>query len=205
MTIEWDGQRYIGITLDWDYKRRQVHLSMSNYVTKALKQFKHKLQKKQHQPYPSDPIIYGSKKQYSTPLSTAPFLDKKGRKLIPRVCQKTLFLGRAVDSTLLCPTSAIASHSATPTKETMQQTQQRLDYIATQEEDAFTFNASDMKLVAHSDTSYLSEPKACSRLGRHFPLSRDSTIPQNNRGVLNIDHIIKHVMSSATEAELAAL
>ena len=37
-------------------------------LTKALKQFKHKLQKKQHQPYPSAPIIYGSKKQYATPL-----------------------------------------------------------------------------------------------------------------------------------------
>ena len=43
VTTEWDGRRYIGITLDWDYKRRQVHLSMPNYVTKALKKFNHKL------------------------------------------------------------------------------------------------------------------------------------------------------------------
>ena len=50
VTTEQDGRRYIGITLDWDYKRRQVHLSMSNYVTKSLKQFKHKLKKNQHQP-----------------------------------------------------------------------------------------------------------------------------------------------------------
>ena len=62
-----------------------------------------------------------------------------------------------------------------------------------------------MKLVAHSDASYLSKPKACSRAGGHFFLSRDSTIPQNNGAVLNIAHIINHVMSLATEAELAAL
>ena len=86
ITTECDGQRYIGITLDWDYKRRQVHLSIPNYVTKALKQFKHKLQKRQHQPYPSAPIIYGSKKQYATPTSTAPFLDNKGKKFIQQVC-----------------------------------------------------------------------------------------------------------------------
>ena len=67
VTSEWDGQRYIGITLDWDYKRRQVHLSMPQYVTKALNQFNYKLHKKQHQPYPSTPIIYGAKKQYATP------------------------------------------------------------------------------------------------------------------------------------------
>jgi len=26
VTTEWDGKHYIGITLDWDYKLRQVHL-----------------------------------------------------------------------------------------------------------------------------------------------------------------------------------
>ena len=25
---EWDGTRYSGITLDWDYTKREVHLSM---------------------------------------------------------------------------------------------------------------------------------------------------------------------------------
>ena len=39
VTTEWDGKRYIGITLDWDYKRRQVHLSMPGYIQKAIKQF----------------------------------------------------------------------------------------------------------------------------------------------------------------------
>ena len=38
VTSEWDGRRYIGITLDWDYKRIQVHLSMPQYVTNSLKQ-----------------------------------------------------------------------------------------------------------------------------------------------------------------------
>ena len=36
-TIEWDGTRYIGITLDWYYRWRQVHLSLTGYTNKALK------------------------------------------------------------------------------------------------------------------------------------------------------------------------
>ena len=36
VTTEWDGKQYIGITLDWDHKRRQVHLSMPNYVKKSI-------------------------------------------------------------------------------------------------------------------------------------------------------------------------
>ena len=37
VTIEWDGKQYIGITPDWDYKRRQVHISLSmpGYTKKA--------------------------------------------------------------------------------------------------------------------------------------------------------------------------
>ena len=41
VTAELDGKRYIGITLDWDYTRRKVHLSMPGYVGKALNQFSH--------------------------------------------------------------------------------------------------------------------------------------------------------------------
>ena len=40
--IDWEGTRYIGLTLDWDYSERKVHLSMPGYITKALTQFAHK-------------------------------------------------------------------------------------------------------------------------------------------------------------------
>ena len=62
-----------------------------------------------------------------------------------------------------------------------------------------------MKLAEHSDASYLSEPKAGSRVGEICFLFSESNVPHNNGAVLNIAHIIKHVMTLATEAELAAL
>jgi hypothetical protein len=33
---DWGGTRYIGLTVDWDYKRHEVHISMPGYVEKAL-------------------------------------------------------------------------------------------------------------------------------------------------------------------------
>ncbi len=116
-----------------------------------------------------------------------------------------MFWGQAVDSTLLCPISAFALQAAKPTEDTMEQTLQLLDYIATQLEAVLTYSASNMKLAVHSDASYLSEPQACNRAGGHFFLSNKATIPANNGAVLNIAHIIKHDMRSATKAELAAL
>jgi hypothetical protein len=34
---DWEGKWYLGITIDWDYKNREVHLSMPGYVEHALK------------------------------------------------------------------------------------------------------------------------------------------------------------------------
>jgi hypothetical protein len=72
-----------------------------------------------------------------------------------------------------------------------------------QEDAILSYHTSDMRLAVHSNTSYLSKPKAHSRAGGHFFLSSDTTIPPNNGTVLKIAHIIKNVMSSATDAEFA--
>ena len=106
---------------------------------------------------------------------------------------------------LLCPISAITSQSANPTQDTLSHTRQLLDYLATQEEAVLTYHANDMILTVHSNASYLSEPNARSRAGSHFFLSSNAGIPPNNGTILNLAHIIKHVMASTTEAELAAL
>jgi hypothetical protein len=178
---------------------------MPGYVERALIQFQHALGKKQNQPFPHTPINYGTKKQYATEASTAPPVDDQTKKFIQKVCGKFLFYARAIDSTLLTPISAIASQAAAPTKDTLTQTKHLLDYLTTQEEAVLTYNASEMILAVHSDASYLSEPKARSRAGGHCFLSNNAEVPPNNGAVLNITHVIKHVMSSATEAELAAL
>jgi hypothetical protein len=86
--------------------------------------------KLQNAPYQSAPIQYGAKKQYTTKESKAPLLDDKAKRFIQQVCGKCLFLGRAVDSTLLCSISTIALQSSKPTDDTMQQTLQLLDYLA---------------------------------------------------------------------------
>ena len=110
LPIEKEQDTSVCITLDWDYKKQQVHLSMPNYVHNALKTFQHvQTSQQQNAPYLSVPIQYGARKKYSTASSLAPPLDAKGKKFIQQVCGKFLFLGRTVDSTLLCPSSAITS------------------------------------------------------------------------------------------------
>ncbi len=71
--------------MDWDYKKHQVHLSMPNYVKKALKQFHHIVGKLQHSPYPSIPIQYSTKKQHTMQESNTPLLDDKAKQFIQQV------------------------------------------------------------------------------------------------------------------------
>ena len=62
-----------------------------------------------------------------------------------------------------------------------------------------------MIIEVHSDESYLSEKQARSRAGGHFYLTNHNNEIFNNGAVLTISSIIKHIMASASEAELAAM
>ena len=103
------------------------------------------------------------------------------------------------------PLSALGTQQAKPREQTMTNTKQLLDYVGSQEEAILTYSASDMILAAHSDASYLSEPEARSRAGGHIFLSNDVEYPPSNGAILTIAQVIKRVMSSATEAKMAAL
>ena len=39
--IDWEGAKYYGITLDWNYELRTLTISMPGYVQKMLVRFKH--------------------------------------------------------------------------------------------------------------------------------------------------------------------
>jgi len=39
---DWEGTRYLGLAIDWDYTKREVHLTMPGYVNTALARFNHK-------------------------------------------------------------------------------------------------------------------------------------------------------------------
>ena len=87
----------------------------------------------------------------------------------------------------------------------LKQRKQFLDYVATNNKEILTYHTSNMILDVHSNASYLSEPKACSRVGEFFLLSTDMTFSPNNGMIHSTAQIIKNVMSSVVETELGAL
>ena len=116
-----------------------------------------------------------------------------------------LYYSWAVDPTLACALSSIAAKQANGTTSVLDACHQLLDYVATYPCAAIRYHANKMILAAHSDASYLSEPDSKSHVGGHYFLTEQDSNAPNNGTILTLAAIIKHVVSSASEAELAAL
>ena len=73
MTMDWEGEKYRGLTLEWDYIKREVHISMPGYIDNALHCSNHtqtkKLQNQQHKHVPPN---YGVKVQHAKPEDEPP-------------------------------------------------------------------------------------------------------------------------------------
>lgn len=205
IAIDWEGRTFCGITLNWNYKERTVDLSMPGYIERTLKKFQHK---KPDQPVDAPhqhiPIIYGKNVQ-TVPEDTSPKLSPPEIKRVQNIVGTLLYYARAVDCTLAAALSTISSKQAHGTEATRKACHQLLDYVATHPNATVRFLASDMILTVHSDASYLSEANARSRAGGHFFLSKMGDETFHNGAILTLSSIIKHVLASASEAELAAM
>ena len=210
VTTDWKGNLFCGIKLTWDYKNRTVDLSMPDYIPKALTRFQHKPPSKpQHSPYKSAPIQYGEKIQLAqhdkASPENSPKLSDDKIKHIQQIVGTLLYYSRAVDPTLAAALSTIASQQSHGTQAVMDACHQLLDYVATHPNGTIRYCASDMILALDTDGSYLSEPGAKSRAAAYFYLTKKDNPEFHNGSVLILSSIIKHIMASASETELAAL
>ena len=105
-SCDWEGERYCGIAIKWDYKGRKVHLVMPSYLPKEQTRFKHTIPSTpQDQPYPHIKPNYGAKMQNTASEDTSPPSIKRARDLSKR------FAGRSC-STREPLTAASFPHSA---------------------------------------------------------------------------------------------
>ncbi len=204
--LEWKGQRYLGMDIDWDYTCCTVHNSMLEYIPKALTRFQNPPPRiPQHQLYPHVKPNYGAKVQFTENVNTSLLLDKTGKKYIQEVIGTFQYYVCCVDSTMLPGLGSLALQQSNLTENTKKMVHQFLDYAPTHPDAIITYKASNIVLAGHSNASYLSETNTRSCAGGHFFMSNNDPIPANNRATLTTSQIIKAVMSSLAEAEIRAL
>jgi hypothetical protein len=138
-------------------------------------------------------------------INTSNKLSPDAIKCIQDIVGTPLYYSHTVNPTLLTALSSIAASQANGTIAVSEACQQLLDYFATHPNAGIRYKAWDMILALHTNASYLSEQAGKSRASGHFYLTNNSSKNFNNNAILTISSIIKHVVSSASEAELAAL
>jgi hypothetical protein len=116
-----------------------------------------------------------------------------------------LYYGQAVDPTILPAISASASQQSQGMEAVADACHQLLDYVATHPNAGIGYLSSNMILAIHTNASYLPKHNGCSWASAHFYLIKKEDKDFNDCAILNLVSVIKHVMSSALEAELAAL
>jgi hypothetical protein len=129
---DFKGELYCGITLKGNYMKQWVDTSMAQYVMKQLVKYGHVAPTKpQHCPYLPNAIQYKKDNQAPMPSDDSALLDKASKKHIQQIVGSFLFYAQVVDSTIVMALSDLSSQQSAPTKNTMKQVSQFLDYMRT--------------------------------------------------------------------------
>ena len=115
ISSDWEGKQHLGLDLDWNDEKLEVHLSMLTYFDNALKRFNdEKPRKTQDQPYPQTKTVYRAKAQFSDPEDMSEIFSQADKKFIQEVTETFLYYARAVDATMLPVLVSIASQKSEP-------------------------------------------------------------------------------------------
>jgi hypothetical protein len=116
ISSNWNGGAYCGLTLDWDYKKCTVDLSMPGYIKAALHKYQHPAPARpEHAPHTWNPPIYGAKTQFVNDKTTSPALSDKDVNKLQQLTGTLLYYARAVDQTLIMPINVLASEQSNAT------------------------------------------------------------------------------------------
>ena len=92
---DWGGTQYIGLTVEWNYKRHEVHISMPGYVEKALARFGHQVPKHpQHQLHKHTILTNEATVQYAKAEDKSRLLAKDEKKYIQLVIGTFCMMGK---------------------------------------------------------------------------------------------------------------
>lgn len=212
ITVDWEAKKYVGITIT--HKRGQsLQLSMPMYIHNACKRFQVDMATNNtNAPAWFRPPKYGSKTpQKPTAPDTSTPLSPERTKRIQEIIGTLLYYARAVDPSMFTVINKIGSMQAKPTELVEALTDRLLQYAATWPDASIIYTPSGMCLKGSSDASYLSETNARSRAGGVLYLDSDQQQEDDsskkgiNGSIECISSIIPTVVSSAAEAEYAAL
>ena len=84
MQVDWKAEKFVGLTIKWDYTKRKVSISMPGYIESALLELQHpQPNRPQHCPHPYVKPVYGKTTQMGPdpPLEQSEITDKEHNRI----------------------------------------------------------------------------------------------------------------------------
>jgi hypothetical protein len=181
---------------------------MTGYIKAALHKYQHPAPTRpEHSPHTWNPPIYGANTQFMSDPKPSPAISDKDGNTLQQLTGALIYYLSTVDPTLIMPINLLASEQSNATEVTAAKVIKLLNYCNTHPETKIRYHASDMILHIHSDASYLSENEANIRAGGFFYMGNTTQNDKKltNGAILIVSKVLKHVMSSAAEAEIGAV
>ena len=101
-SIDWEGQNYVGLTLDWKYNKKYVDIYMPENIPTALQKFQHKPPARdKYSPHTWDKLVYRKYIQLSTQQSSAPDPNSVDTNSVQSINRTFLYYSQAVEPTML--------------------------------------------------------------------------------------------------------
>jgi hypothetical protein len=203
LKVDWTGKKYVGFDIDYNMPEKYIDLSMHTFIPNAIKRFGVPTQGI-NSPGTYVPF-HCSKEPQLVALDTTPLVSEHRAKRIQEIVGVLQYYATAVDATLVTRVHKVGSLQSRPTVAVEQAAERLLQYVYQWPAATIRYHASDMRLIVHSDASYLSEPQARSRVGgiTYCGNYADDTII--NGGVKCTSKILDCVVSGAAEAEYGGL
>ena len=198
--VNYNGTKYLGMTIAINRKERHVTLTMPGYVEKLLKRVKPEGIKGSSTPAVYVPPNYATAGAQKATTDSTPLASLDEKAYLQSVIGTLLYYARAVDATMLTAIHELGSIQAAPTKADMTKLDRLLQYASTHRHNGVRFYASDMIYRMLSDASYLCRPRAKSVYGLIGYLGLLEWI---NGPIFCTSKMISCVVASAAEAELA--
>ena len=109
----------MGFTLDWQYSKGYVDISMPTFLSNTFSRLNYKTDKyPQYSPHEFHQTRWtnAGERQFATQEDTSPYLSPKDTKYIQSAVGALLYYARAIDPTMLPALNQIGTQQATPTQ-----------------------------------------------------------------------------------------
>ena len=199
--VDYNGYKYLGMSLAIDRTARHVTLTMPGYIAKLLTRVRPNGVKGAHTPSIYIQPIYGKAVTQKATVDVSPLASPAQQHELQVVLGTLLYYARTVDPSVLTVVHELGSVQSRPTLNDIKKMERLLQYVSSHQYHGIRFHASSMQLQIQSDASYLSRPHAKSVLGGLHYLGSSDLI---NGPIFCTSKLISCVVTSAAEAELGA-